>query len=263
VSNDAKSKGPPNWLARVPERFRRLSHRIVLALSILVGIAVISEMVHKVWDVDLDRIAAGLFDDISRFDPLLYEDDFDDARTNCERIPLNAYHPPPLLPTWRARAIRECPSIGFLEEIANVPFAWHYALERWWVRQSMLGYTLIGIAIALPILFLRWIARHGAFSHFPPRSPTAWIMAAALVMMLALTGGTPYVTWWLFLVRAPFYLVFSLSWGILSIAAWLTAPCATVYFLFRGDAPIHLFHFFKGVGEALKSMGELARKFRR
>ena len=60
---------------------------------------------------------------------------------------------------------------------------------------------------------------------------------------------------WLFAVRAPFYIVFGLSYGVLSVAAWLAAPCLGTHFFCR--KPVEAIHTYKGVREGLEGLKHL------
>ena len=83
---------------------------------------------------------------------------------------------------------------------------------------------------------------------------------ATLAQLAGVGGGTPFVKWWLALVRAPFYIVFGLSYGLLSIVAWLAAPSLATYFFCR--KPIELVHSYKGIREGWEGLRHLAKEIK-
>jgi hypothetical protein len=250
-------KPEPPRVGRATSRLRVLIKKSAFVVSVLVGFALAADTIKK-FGLDLHKIAESLYEEIGQFDTGSFARDFDDASLNCvgkvfwRREPIGLFPP-----NFSEPVIRGCPKISFFETISNVPFAWRYAVASWNNRSGIVENTITATSILLLFLVVRYLYWLGTF-----RIASLWttMLALGAIALCIVTGGQPLLEWWLNLIRAPFYTVFALSYGVLSLAAWLTAPCATVYGLCRLDKPIDVFHHYKGIREAVHSFRKLLKR---
>jgi hypothetical protein len=247
------------------ERFRALmqNHKlrrwwklISATFSLLAAIAIAAHYA-KQYGYDLKEIAKHLDERISWFDPQAFSRDFDDAVDNCKGIIFSNSQPVGLLPpSFEAPVVRECPDIGIYEKISNIPSAWSYAIEHWYRRSGILENTITAIGLILPLLFLLRLYPYIYWRSSKRAPDRAGRYSVYLIKLVSLLGfaviSPPLFVFWMFIVRAPFYLVFSLSYGLLSLAVWALAQAYFLWLLL--EKPIEFIHHYKGFREGIEGI---------